>query len=529
MNWVNVLRRWTMRSIHAAILGAALLGSASAAFAQTTPAASTSQVQKHYTKTRSFDLPVRMDPEFRQTLKEIRLYTKTPTGSWTLQETGAPNLERFACKVSQDGEYWYTLMTVDKSGRTTPESLEPVSQRVVVDTTPPQIQVQPTALPDGDYALRCTVQDANPDVNSLTAVCRTETGDMPLMMVPGQPGVFRVKGGEMLRHPVFVVAKDMAKNESVQPVNLRDMLSSTLAQPPAPMPTPSRLPGDISQTVSRPDFKGTTSIENPGRGEQPRLPINNRVDFPPPPVGSPPPLPGESPLKIGNNDPIKPLQTESPTTVSGAPAKTGGVSQLINTTTASIDYKISNVGPSGVGKVEVYITPDNGQTWHRLAEDTMKRPPVNVKLPGDGVYGIHIAVTNGNGFGGKAPARGDAPHYTIEVDTTSPFVQFRSTEVMPGANHVEIRWNANDKNLGSAPVTIHYRTRPDGPWQVVAANVKNDGMYRWAFPRDAGGQFYFKVEVTDQAGNVAHATSPQPILIDMSEPRATIVGVTGGR
>jgi hypothetical protein len=173
------------------------------------------------------------------------------------------------------------------------------------------------------------------------------------------------------------------------------------------------------------------------------------------------------------------------------------------------------------------MTPDDGQTWHRLGEDTDKRSPADVNLPGDGIFGIRIVITNGNGFGGRPPARGDAPHCKIEVDTAVPFVQLRSVDVLPSSGQVEIRWNAQDKNLGTAPVNLFYRTRNDGPWQVVAREVKNDGTYRWSFPRDSGPQFFFKVEVADQAGNVAHDSTRQPIVIDMTEPRATVVSVTG--
>src|SRR4029077_12944560 len=115
-------------------------------------------------------------------------------------------------------------------------------------------------------------------------------------------------------------------------------------------------------------------------------------------------------------------------------------------------------------KVDIFMTPDNGQTWHRLADHSGKQSPADIQLPGDGVYGLRIVVSNGNGFGGAAPIRGDLPQCTIEVDTTSPFVQFRSADVMPSNGHVEIRWNATDKNLGSEPVTLSYRTTPNGPW-----------------------------------------------------------------
>jgi hypothetical protein len=513
-----------MRGIHAAVLGAALLGSASVAFAQT-PAAATSPVGKHYTKSRTFDLPVKMDQAFRQTLKEIRLYVKTPTGQWTLQEAGTPYHERFSCKVSQDGEYWYTLATVEPSGKMTPADLnaDAPSQKVVVDSTAPVIQVQAVPSAAGELSLRCTVVDANPDMSTLRAVCRTEMGDIPLELVPNQPGMFRVKGAEMLRHPVIVTVRDRAGNEGMERVNLQTMIASAVTPPP---PLPVKGPGEITQSANRPDLPRISEGSVPNKVELPpqrvELPPNNRIEFPaPPPPLNPPPA---------NVQPIQPeQQPKPPANPPELPSKTlAAPYQLINTTQAAIEYRIDHVGPSGVGKVEIYMTPDNGQTWQRIAEDTAKRSPAEVKLPGDGVYGIRIVVTNGNGFGGKAPVRGDAPHCTVEVDATAPFVQLRSAELLSGAGEIEIRWNARDKNLGSAPVTLRYRTRPEGTWELIAHNVKNDGVYRWAFPRDAGSQFFFKIEVADLANNVSHDVSRQAILVDMSEPRATVVGVTGG-
>jgi hypothetical protein len=527
MKWVNLLQRWTMRGIHAAVLGAALLGSASAAFAQT-PAATTSQANKHYTKSQTFKLPVKMSQEDRLTLKEIRLYVKTPTGQWSMQESGSPFHDEFSCKVSQDGEYWYMLATVDRAGRMTPADLnaEPPSQKVIVDTVAPQIQVQATPDLNGELSLRCTVVDANPDWSTLRAVCHTDVGDIPLEMVANEPGVFRLKGAELLRHPVIVTVKDHAKNEGMERVNLRDLIGTTMVPATTPgkgstelsqLPLPAKGSTESSHPADRSMSPVVLPEPVPSKGGTPSGPAVVRAEFPPttPPENLPQRQP-EQTAKASINLPE-------------APGKTLSASrQLINTTQASIEYRIDQVGPSGVGKVEIFMTPDNGQSWHRLAEDTVKRSPAEIRLPGDGVYGIRIVVTNGNGFGGKAPVRGDAPHCTVEVDTTPPFVQLRSAEVQPGAGTIEIRWNATDKNLGTDPVTLHYRSRPDGPWQVIARNVKNDGVYRWAFPRDVGSQFFFKIEVADQSGNIAHAVSSQATTVDMTEPRATIVGVSGG-
>ena len=137
-----------------------------------------------------------------------------------------------------------------------------------------------------------------------------------------------------------------------------------------------------------------------------------------------------------------------------------------------------------------------------------------------------MAVTNGCGFGGRAPAAGDQPQCWIEVDTAAPVVQIRDVEPVVNGNTVDLRWMASDKNLGPEAISLFYAVKKEGPWQPVARNIKNDGVYHWQFPRDAGGQFYVRVEATDLAGNVARVETAQPVTIDTTEPRASVVGVT---
>jgi len=115
----------------------------------------------------------------------------------------------------------------------------------------------------------------------------------------------------------------------------------------------------------------------------------------------------------------------------------------------------------------------------------------------------------------------------VEVDATSPFVQLRPIEVSTSTGGtIEIRWTATDKNLHAEPIHLYYRTRQDGPWQSIAHNVKNEGIYRWSIPRDVGNQFFFKIEAIDQAGNVGRAETTSAVVLDMSEPRGVILGVT---
>jgi hypothetical protein len=209
------------------------------------------------------------------------------------------------------------------------------------------------------------------------------------------------------------------------------------------------------------------------------------------------------------------------------PGMSGGPHQLLNTTKASLEYKFDNVGQSGIGKVEIYVTKDNGASWELLGEDADRRSPADVNLPGEGVFGIRLVVTNGHGFGGRPPAHGEAPTSTIEVDMTPPIVELHEVEPVAKDGRLEIRWKASDKNLGNDPVNLFYRVRPDAAWMPMAKRLKNDGVYLWTFPRESGNRFYVKIEVADMAGNVTRAECANPVILDMSEPRANVVGITG--
>jgi len=201
--------------------------------------------------------------------------------------------------------------------------------------------------------------------------------------------------------------------------------------------------------------------------------------------------------------------------------------KLLNTTTAQLEYRIDTVGPSGISRIDIYVTRDQGRTWEKLAEDTKMRSPASVKLPGEGLYGVRLAIVNGHGFGGRAPKSGDRAQFHFEVDMTAPRAEFRPCEIVDGA--IDLKWNVSDANLGADPINLFYRTRADESWQPIAHNIKNDGAYRWAFPSSIGGQVFVKLEVADQAGNLAKIETPTPILLDQTEPEAVLVDVVAVR
>jgi hypothetical protein len=175
------------------------------------------------------------------------------------------------------------------------------------------------------------------------------------------------------------------------------------------------------------------------------------------------------------------------------------------------------------------LTRDGGQSWQHLCDDPDCQSPAKIELPGDGLYGVSLAVVNGSGNGAPPPSRGDQPNYVIEVDTTKPsadLIGVRAVTSEDGTALV-VNWAASDKNLKSEPIDLYYATHRDGPWLEMARGLRNDGSYRWSVPRGAGPEFYVRLEVSDRAGNVTRCDSSQPVVLDFSHPKGRVTGVAG--
>ena len=474
-----------------------------------------------YAKKNTFKMPIEMDDAMRAQLKEVRLYVKAGNADWVQQETADPSVKFFLYRVAQDGEYWFSVATVDKSGKMTPSDLnkEPPGLQVVVDTQPPTIDLKPWTAPDGETCLMCTMQDANPDLHSIRITFQGNDGaEHALEPHVVKAGVFRVPA-ELWGGKVRVTAEDKCHNRVTRDVQLSSSGGA-----------PSFLPPGItgaSTPVYSPKTGENTLVSN---ASPPPLSMNLTQDkaVGRPAASHPPMQVPDGPPALPDPDAPVPIPQPQKKIVSSNPVANAN-RQLLNTTHASLDYRIDQVGPSGVGKVEIWITPDQGQTWQRLTEDADRHSPAEIDLPGEGLFGIRLVVTNGSGFGGSPPVRGDQPSVWIEVDSTPPFVMFRDVDPIADGGSLTLHWSAKDKNLANDPISLYYRTRAEGPWQVMARGLKNDGAYRWNLPHNEGFQFFFKIEVADQAGNIAHAETNNPVILDMTEPRASVLGITGIR
>ena len=212
-------------------------------------------------------------------------------------------------------------------------------------------------------------------------------------------------------------------------------------------------------------------------------------------------------------------------------------------------YEVEDRGASGVGKAEVYVTRDEGRTWQQWQVFEKPESPLVVNLAKpqadstvEGIYGFKVVLQSGAGLSREVPRPGDAPDLRLDVDVTAPVVKIY--EPAPDTTQKDtmiLKWQAVDRNLSTDPITLEWSDEAKGPWFPVASadgigsstgvarRLPNTGSFAWklpaTFPRH---RVYLRVTARDVAGNVAEATTAQPILVDLNKPTAVKLNVIGG-
>ena len=477
-----------------------------------------------------FRIPYHFDAKEMERLgaKEIRLYISTNQGaSWQLSQSVPPQPGKFPFQAPQDGEYWFAVRTLDSKGKLHPadDKVQPGLQ-VIVDTQIPRLEINLGSRGPGRALLKWTAQDDALDLSSLR-----------LEYIPASQRDWQ---------PIGVVPKASDQTEWSVPqggmISVRGRiadLAGNIATREARIQIP---PGNGGPAFSQPDFKDPVANQGnlPGQataGVLPRLPDMDQHPVPDPLAN----LPRESfvPARVpgsfvsseqnanhrwnsnGNNPPAFSGGNTIPAT-SLAPNQ-----RLVNHRQFHIGYRVEEVGPSGLGAVELFITQDNGATWFRYGEDPDRQSPFVVSVPREGTYGFTIVPRSGVGLAVDPPQPGDRPSMTVVIDETPPQVQLMPVEQGRGAdlNKVLIRWIAQDEHLGDRPVSLSSAPTPQGPWSTIAAGLDNSGRYIWSMPAGTSPRLFFRVEVRDIAGNVQRMETNEPSLIDLFRPTARILEI----
>jgi hypothetical protein len=230
------------------------------------------------------------------------------------------------------------------------------------------------------------------------------------------------------------------------------------------------------------------------------------------PALSPPMEVMPTPPLAGNAEPLDPTTSQHP--------------RLTNSRRFSLEYDLESIGPEGVAAVELWGTNDGGQKWTKWGTDPDRVSPFDVEVSREAVYGFKIVVVGKNGLATTTPQSGDTADIWVSVDLTRPTAKLTGAVYGQGAaaGKLDIRWQAEDANLGSRPITLAICDRPDGRYTTIASGLPNTGEYFWEYDPRSPRQIYLRLEVRDEAGNVTIDQLREPIKVEGLEPKGQIRG-----
>src|SRR4029079_14200060 len=79
------------------------------------------------------------------------------------------------------------------------------------------------------------------------------------------------------------------------------------------------------------------------------------------------------------------------------------------------------------------------------------------------------------------------------------------------ADHLILKWRAQDNNLEQRPISLYFSSRPAGPWSAIATSLEYTGQYAWRVERYVPTRIYLRIEARDTAGNLAAFQTREPV------------------
>ena len=463
----------------------------------------------HTSKTK-FRIPFKFDAAAlkKMSAREIQLHVSQNQGeTWELAQILLPDGGKFEYTCPGEGEYWFSVKTLDGQNQLhPPRGSYETGLIVVVDNTTPMLDMSVQQTDVGKVQLRWRASDTNLDINTLKLeylaadskdwqvidVSPRSRGETSWMI--GKSGIVSVRGSISDLAGNVANARTQADVDAANypPLKQRQIPQGKIATKPG---------GDnVGRATVKSSSVSTIAIPDPVVGEE------------------------------GVKDSPHKLVSQRRQTVEDPPLPPRGHSRqrFVTSRQFHVGYKLDDVGPSGVSAVELFITEDNGRKWFKYGDDPDQKSPFDVEVPRDGEYGFAIRVRSGAGLSNDPPVPGDPPSIVIAVDQTAPEVELLPIQQGKGANfnRVTIRWKVKEDHPSDKPISLYYAASRTGPWEPISGwKEDRNGEYEWIVGQGMPFQFYVRVMVRDAAGNIGKAETSQPISVDLSRPSAQIMDI----
>jgi hypothetical protein len=567
-----VLRLAAMSS--AVVLGNCTLGYGNSAHAQNR------SLSPIYWQEKLFYIPYQanQNDKLLQRVDKVQLLlSRDGSSDWRVLQEAKPKVKGFSYLADDDGDYWFALRHLDRSGKSNNSAALQPQLRIVVDTKSPELSLNAAFDLSGAIVVRYQAEDVNLDSDSLLLEVRTEEGTWTKILAaahdvaqpdklvgranwqpPASASTVEVratiadqtgrraeaKSQLIVRGPTLdtpFVSHDTAANS--QPVRRSHDVFPGPAQPRAqdwpatnqiarqidrPSPTPQSsfvAPPPEHNSYSKVGTQSTLGTRAPAGSDVERYASTANAQ----PTGQArtPQSLGITPLDPSNAPLAENLHAMRQDGWTTSTETSSAGARLVNSRTFDVEYEIESAGPWGVSKVELWGTHDGGLSWQSYGIDSDNRSPLRVTVPGSGTYGFRIVVHGAGGAPAEHPRAGDQAELRVAVDLQPPRLELLNAELGQGdlAGHLSLKWTAADTNLEPHPIALFYSSQPSGPWSTIATGLENNGTYRWRIERHVPSRFYLRIEAHDTAGNQATYESPSPINLPRPQPTGRLRSV----
>lgn len=511
-------------------------------------------------KTR-FRIPFRFDAAAlaRMQARELRLYVSADQGlRWELVQTISAESGKFEFQAPGDGEYRFSVKTLDSRNQLHPpgDTFE-TGLIVVVDTTTPELRLDLRQAAPGKVDLSWKAMDATLDPATLRLeYTQPGTDDWHAVSIVARPSgqtSWSVPTGGSVAVRGTVV--DQAGNQGLAQTQAQiEPANNGNAAPRRPDPRDPVAQGPaISPEIALEESPVTdrfTSVPHPfvqPIHPRPGAEIAQRPAIQQPAIQQPaaqqPPVVERTPVAITHRMQFTSESADqrpeiaqdrwseipAPTTADNfpPPAKTTSRQRIVNTGKFQIGYKVEDVGPSGLGGVELFVTQDRGRKWWKYGDDPDQQSPFDVEVPQDGEYGFAVRARSGVGLADDPPAPNETPDIVVTVDQTPPTLEMLPVRQGTGSQlkQLQLRWRISDSHPADQPVALFYAASLSGPWETISSWKADTGEHVWTVTPGVPSQVYFRIIARDAAGNLTQEQTPRPVIVDLSRPSARIVDI----
>lgn len=500
-------------------------------------------------KSRNLAFDLNVDADQKNTIHSIELYVSRENGGvWELGATATPDAKSIPYVAKEDGLYLVNMVIVYKSGVRDPADVTKTAplQKLLVDATAPVLAIKTAEKTGDDVRVAWSVDDRNP-ADAKTKLEWKPLGDLdsawktvPIANPDRRSATFATSVTTGLT--VRVTVEDLAGNTATQTKDIAGTTSTSFA-PASVLPAPEmKLP------------TGEAGIVLPTLAPAPVLP---KTSGPPAPVLdltkdaakplalpsiTPPALSAIPPAASALSNTIASTSPPAPIASAELPAITA-----VNYLKFDLPYQLE-AGPSGISKIELYVTRDDGKSWNKWSVHDGEQRPLRVALDArgnvqpEGVYGLRLVPISGAGISEHPPAEGAAPDFRVLVDLTPPSIKMYAPDAdaaQPGT--LTLKWKIEDKNPAKDGVAVAWSETPAGPWKSIGAEtggaivagagsdapvrLADTGSFAWKLPERVPAKVYLRMTAWDAAGNKSEVTTPNPVLVDLTKPRARIQGI----